>query len=229
MSIISRISKVELVRVGSIVRLIHSKSQQIFSNATARRTLYWITQQKYNLREYHQDTSNHCIRVGLGAVDLGYTNELSEEELRLLGVSGLFHDIGKIRVPLDILNNTGELSDEQWRIVERHTIDGFRILEGFDYNIRLVALLHHTYKTQNPYPAAEEIQSEVMSSPPQSISEIRGNLLELVQIISVVDMFDVLVHGRPYSPPKRPEEVERILRTAYGGDERYIDQVLQKL
>jgi putative nucleotidyltransferase with HDIG domain len=79
----------------------------------------------------HRDayTAEHSLRVCILALSMGRHLGMAEEELQVLGIGGILHDIGKMRIPLDILNKPGELSAKEAEIVKKHVPLGVDILE----------------------------------------------------------------------------------------------------
>ena len=88
--------------------------------------LIWFTQ----LRNKDEYTALHSIRVAILALAFGHHLELTIPELNILGVGALLHDIGKLKVPGDILNKPGRLTDREFAIVKSHVPEGVRILES---------------------------------------------------------------------------------------------------
>ena len=82
------------------------------------------------LKEYDQYTTTHAMNVAVLSMALGEFLGLTRETVRHIGMAGLLHDLGKIRIPLEILNKPGRLSPEERAVVEAHPADGARILLG---------------------------------------------------------------------------------------------------
>lgn len=82
------------------------------------------------LKEADQYTALHCLRVCILAVTFGRHLQMTREELNLLGLGALLHDIGKMKVPLDILNKPGRLTDEEFTAMQRHVPEGLKILQN---------------------------------------------------------------------------------------------------
>lgn len=82
------------------------------------------------LKEADQYTALHCLRVCILAVTFGRHLQMTREELNLLGLGALLHDIGKMKVPLDILNKPGRLTDEEFTVMQSHVPEGLKILQN---------------------------------------------------------------------------------------------------
>lgn len=84
-----------------------------------------LTQLK-NVDEY---TALHSLRVCILALTFGRQLDLNSEELNLLGIGALLHDVGKMKVPLDVLNKPGKLTDAEFEIMKSHVTEGAKIVE----------------------------------------------------------------------------------------------------
>ncbi|MEG2049465.1 MAG: DUF3391 domain-containing protein, partial [Comamonas sp.] len=89
----------------------------------------------------------HSMAVCALMMALAQRMQMSEEEVRLAGLSGLLHDVGKCRIPLRILNKPGALTPEEWRIMQDHSTLGAQLLRPLDVpDLVLQACLHHHEK-----------------------------------------------------------------------------------
>jgi len=82
------------------------------------------------LKNAHEYTAEHGLRVCTLAIAFGRHLEMSPEALNLLGVGALLHDVGKMKVPLEILNKPGKLTDEEFAIMRTHVPEGVKILNS---------------------------------------------------------------------------------------------------
>ena len=112
--------------------------------------------------------------------------------MREIGISGLLHDVGKSKIPKEILNKPDRLTDEEFHQMKYHSLYGYKILEeskGFSNAIKSGVLQHHEKMNGAGYPMA-----------------VGGDKIHpFARIISVADVFDALVTTRPYKKafPKR--------------------------
>jgi putative two-component system response regulator len=147
--------------------------------------------------EYRDDdTGMHIKRMSQYAAILGKTSGMKEEEVKLLFYAAQMHDIGKIKVPDQVLLKPGKLTPEEWEIVKSHTVLGARILSGSRSKLlqlaELIALTHHEKWDGTGYP-----------------SGLKGEDIPFVsRICSIADVFDALTSKRPY---KEPWPVEKAL------------------
>jgi putative nucleotidyltransferase with HDIG domain len=73
-------------------------------------------------------TADHCQRIKEFAMRLGEFMNLSSSEMYPLNFGALFHDVGKVKVPEEILNKPGKLTDDEWFVMKKHTDFGAEIL-----------------------------------------------------------------------------------------------------
>ena len=100
-------------------------------------------------------TEEHTRRVALLAAQVGEELKLSAASRRHLAVGGLLHDIGKLSVPLEILQKPGSLTDAEFAAIKRHPADGRRLLEelgGFPEAVRGLVSDHHERLDGGGYP-----------------------------------------------------------------------------
>jgi len=179
-----------------IKRLVQSIVDQILTEETS---LIGMT----TLRDYDEYTFTHSVNVCIFSVALGRRLGLSKVQLYDLGMAALFHDIGKSRVPSEILNKTDRLTEEEWRIVANHpwfgvlALFGVRGAQELPYRAMIVAYEHHMKADLSGYPRPLRERQMGMFS----------------KIVAVADGFDAATSRRSYQPiPHTPAEVMRELR-----------------
>lgn len=137
------------------------------------------------LKEFDQYTTTHALNVSVLAMGLAEFLGLSAREVRAYGTAGLLHDLGKVRVPVSILQNPGKLSPEELAIMQQHPVDGARIIIESDRNLDLacaVAFEHHILIDGGGYPKRRF---------PRQCH--RASLL-----VHLCDVYDALRTNRPY-------------------------------
>ena len=156
----------------------------VFRNERAGATLC-------KLRRFDEYTYTHCINVSVLAVILGRHLRLSKKALRMLGIAGLFHDVGKARIPEEILNKPGRLSDREFKVMQSHTLEGFKIMQeqrGLHQEILRAILQHHERYDGRGYPQG-----------------LKGpDIGKFTRIVSVVDVYDALTSKRVYKDALAP-------------------------
>lgn len=108
----------------------------------------------HNMRQYDDITFAHSLNVGLICNVFAGWLGLSEDEIRLATECGIFHDIGKLAIPEDIIKKPGKLSTAEFAIVKTHPVEGFKILsnQDVDDHVRQAALMHHEKCDGSGYP-----------------------------------------------------------------------------
>ena len=155
------------------------------------------------IRDYDEYTFTHSVNVCIFSVALGKRLGLAKLQLYDLGMAALFHDIGKSRVPLEVLNKTSGLTDEEWRQVADHPWLGvlslfqIRGAQEYPYRAMIVAMEHHMKADLTGYPRP-----------------IRERHLSIFsKIVAVADGFDAATSRRSYqSRPYTPADVMKELR-----------------
>ncbi len=168
------------------------------------------------IRDYDEYTFAHSVNVCIFAVALGKKIGLSRLQLYDLGMTALMHDIGKARIPVDVLNKTTSLDDAEWRLMQAHpwlgalTLFGLRGYEEIPYRSVLVAFEHHMKVDKTGYPRP-----------------IRPRELGIYsRIVSVADGFDAATTRRSYQTI--PIEPDQVLREMWENPRRGLDPVLVK-
>ena len=131
-------------------------------------------------------TFGHCERVAEYAVAVARALRLDAMQQTTLRLGAYLHDVGKVRVPHEILNKPGRLTEEEFDIMKLHTIYGVELLEGVEFPWDLKSLIrwHHEKIDGTGYP-----------------DRLRGEEIPLgAQIIGIVDVFDALTTTRSYRP-----------------------------
>ena len=77
-----------------------------------------------NIKNYDEYTFNHSVNVAIYAIALGQRIGIPKNHLSHLGMAGIFHDMGKTKIPKEILNKTGKLSPEEWAMMRSHPLIG---------------------------------------------------------------------------------------------------------
>jgi len=136
------------------------------------------------LREYSDTVYIHSISVALIANMIVSKQKLSTEDRRLLMTAALFHDIGKIHVPSEILNKPSKLTDAEYEIVKKHPQLSYEILRRahFPSEVLWAALLHHERCDGSGYPSG--VMAEMI--PP------------FAKVIAIADVYDAMTARRIY-------------------------------
>src|SRR6185436_19486730 len=137
------------------------------------------------LKKYDNYTFTHMVNVAALAMAQARALNLEGPLLREFGFAALMHDIGKVNTPLEVLNKPGKLTEEEFKIMKMHVVDGAHILRRTPEMPALapvVAFEHHLRQDLSGYP--------------ENIGHRKLNLC--TQIVSIADVFDALRSNRPY-------------------------------
>ncbi len=157
------------------------------------------------LKEFDQYTTTHSLNVSVLAMALAEFIGLSAKDVRAFGVAGLLHDLGKVRIPKDVLTKPGKLTDEEWKIMRRHPVDGAKIIYESDRQLDLasaVAYEHHIMIDGGGYPARH----------------FRRQPHKASKLVHICDVYDALRTHRPYRPAMEPDAVLAQLERGSGPD-----------
>lgn len=157
-------------------------------------------------------TYRHNVAVGAISSMLGRWVGLPENEIGILTLGAILHDVGKMRVPEHILNKKEKLTDEEFDIMKKHTIFGYEMIKGcvgLSQRSALIALQHHEREDGTGYPLA-----------------IQGKQIDyLSKIVAISDVFHALTSNRVY---RNASPFYVILREMYTGTlGRFDNQILQ--
>ena len=147
----------------------------------------------HNIRSVDDSTYAHSVNVALVSRIIGKWLKLSKEDLKVLAVAGLLHDIGKTQIPDEVLNKPGKPTDEEFALIKKHPKMGYDILKKHqvDPRIRKVALMHHERCDGTGYPM--ELEAEEID--------------DFASIVAIADVYDAMTAARTYRQPLCPFEV----------------------
>jgi len=154
------------------------------------------------IKDYDEYTYYHSTNVSILSVALGQKLGLNRTMLIELGMVALFHDMGKVEVPYEILNKPGSLDEDEWRVIRKHPQWGvtallkMRALDDLTVKAVVVAFEHHMNFDLSGYPK--------MSNP------LTTDLFS--RIVTIVDQYDAMTSARVYKKtPMSPDEVLKIM------------------
>lgn len=161
------------------------------------------------LKEFDQYTTTHALNVSVLSMGLAEFMGMSPREVRAYGVAGMLHDLGKVRVPKDILTKPGKLTPEEWSLMRSHTVEGARLILQSDQNLDVAALVafeHHIMINGGGYPDRH----------------YRCDCHKASTLVHVCDVYDALRTKRPYrdawAPGQTLEYIERGIGTEFDPD-----------
>jgi putative nucleotidyltransferase with HDIG domain len=159
-------------------------------------------------------TFGHCERVAERAVAMARALGLDEQEETTVLLGAYLHDVGKVRIPHEILNKPGPLTPEEREVVQLHTLWGLELLANveFPWNLKPIIRWHHERYDGTGYP-----------------DKLKGDEIPLsAQIVGILDVYDALTTQRPYEPALTPEQaVAEISRSRRWWSDRVFEAFLK--
>jgi putative nucleotidyltransferase with HDIG domain len=194
-----------------------NEARQLFERLRARRDLADVSERLDELeaaflqivREWGESieskdayTQGHCSRVADFACMLAEAAGFPHDEMMWFRMGALLHDVGKVSVPLEILNKTGKLDDDEWEVMALHPVFGVDLLEGIDFpwDVRPMVRHHHERWDGSGYPdgiGGDDIPWEA-------------------RILTIADVYDALTTTRSYRPAFPHERAMQILTEEVG-------------
>jgi putative nucleotidyltransferase with HDIG domain len=163
-------------------------------------------------------TYMHCVAVCALMVSLARQLGLDEKDMREAGMAGLMHDLGKAMMPMEVLNKPGKLTDDEFRVIKTHPVEGHRLLvEGKTASdIVLDVCLHHHEKVDGSgYP-----------------DRLDGDSISLfAKMGAVCDVYDAITSNRPYKAGWDPaESIRKMTEWSKGHfDERVFQAFIKSI
>ena len=169
------------------------------------------------VRDYDDYTYTHSVNVAILAMCLGLRIGLSRKFLETLGVCGMFHDLGKVDIPHEILSKPGKLNDREFEEIQKHPMNSVRQIlklqaaRGIKDKILLPPFEHHLKYDLTGYPHTHRQKSPCLLS----------------RILTIVDVFDAITSPRVYrSAAFSPDRAIEMMIEKAGKD---FDPVLLKV
>ena len=147
------------------------------------------------LREFDEYTTTHSLNVSVLVMALAESMDLSQADVRAFGIAGLLHDLGKVHIPLDILNKPGKLTDQERQVMQHHPVAGAKLIIESGRKLDLAAAVaheHHIMINGQGYPTRHYHRPCHKAS----------------NLVHVCDVYDALRTKRPY---RDAWEAQRVL------------------
>lgn len=160
----------------------------------SRNTIAELFDMLFNMRALTDSVYAHCLNVALISRMIGRWLKLERHDLDILTMAGLLHDIGKLKIPDEVLNKPGALSDEEFALIRQHPKLGYEILkkqESLDPRIKKTALMHHERCDGSGYPT--KLTEDFIDN--------------FAMIVAIADVYDAMTMARSYRSPMCPFEV----------------------
>ena len=152
-----------------------------------------------DIRLHDSYTFSHSVNVAVLATMLGNLCGYSKSKLQVITLGGLLHDIGKLAVPTSILNKSGALTADEFKIIRRHPSEGRRLLKELKSPLAsilaIIAVQHHEHLDGSGYPY-----------------HVRGKSIHpYSRITAIADVYDALTSVRPYKRAYKPNVVYQMM------------------
>jgi HD-GYP domain-containing protein (c-di-GMP phosphodiesterase class II) len=154
-------------------------------------------------------TYDHNIRLRDYSIRIGEALGIPKERIEMLHYAALFHDVGKINTPDEILKKPGKLSTEEFEIIKNHPMDGKLLMDKtFLFSVGKIISQHHERLNGSGYPMG-----------------LKGDEISLeAKIIAVADSYDAMTTNRPYHIAKSPKVAIKDIKSLIGShyDEKIV-------
>ena len=150
------------------------------------------------VKSFDDYTYAHSINVATLALTIGHYMKLPKADLLILGMGALLHDIGRLRINLEILNKEGKLTENEFKRVRQYPQIGYELLKSsvdLDPRVLQTVLYHHEKFHGGGYPRG-----------------LKGKDIHLfARIVAIAEVYDALTSPRPYRPAMNPYDAIRVL------------------
>jgi len=208
-ALLTQIENGEQAGLQAFPELVRGCVESILHNPSA---LMWLTRIKHR----DQYTAEHCMNVGVLAMALGRQLGIGRKHIELLGLCGMLHDVGKMRLDQKILNKPGRLTAEEFDHIKLHVTYGYEELSqdpDMPQEVMKVALQHHERLDGRGYPKGA----------------LAGTLDFYTRVVAIVDAYDAITSRRCYSSPRSSAEALKILYEERGTqfDEKLVVKFIE--
>ncbi|KAF0182122.1 MAG: HD domain protein [Nitrospirae bacterium] len=202
-------SPTDLEKISQVAGAVGAMTEAVLNNEVDARDLM-------SLRNHDLYTYTHSINVTVLSISLAATLGLPQEQIEKLGIGAMLHDIGKSTIPAEVLNKQGQLSEEEFRLMQQHPVEGVRMLEGnaeIPKESLLAVLQHHEKLNGAGYPL-----------------RLRGNKITAFgRIAALTDCYDALTTPRPYRYSHTPYMALSLLTRETSEREEFDPEYLKAL
>lgn len=160
---------------------------------------YNIFDMLHNMRQYDDSTYAHCLNVSLICHVLAKWLNMTEEQIHLATLCGLLHDVGKIKIPDEIIKKPAKLTTDEFSIIKTHPLEGYRMLQKQHVNkhVENAALMHHERCDGSGYPHG-----------------LTGSQIDTyAKMVAIADVYEAMTAPRVYRGPMCPFIVIDIFET----------------
>ncbi|CAA9361296.1 MAG: Metal-dependent phosphohydrolase, HD subdomain [uncultured Gemmatimonadetes bacterium] len=197
------------VSLRPVKRAVQSIVDQVLTNESS---IFGLT----TLRDYDEYTFTHSVNVCIFSVALGKKLGFDKHQLYELGLGALLHDVGKVKMPWELINKNGPLTTEEFRVMQEHPAEGLlslfalRGLAELPLRAMLIAYEHHMKVDQTGYPRSIRPRATTLFG----------------RIVAVADGFDAATTKRSYQA--QPWPADQVLREMRDNPTRGFDPLIVK-
>lgn len=169
--------------------LLNQTKEIIIMNRNPMNTFHMLQ----DMRKYDDATFIHCLNVAIICNIFGHWIRMPQEDIDILTLAGLLHDVGKMEIPERIIKKPEILTDSEYSVVKLHPKRGYNLLQPIrmDERIKRVALMHHERCDGSGYPYG-----------------LKGDEIdEFAKMVAIADIYDAMTSARVYRGPLCPFEV----------------------
>ena len=149
--------------------------------------MMWLTY----LKQRHEYTMTHSINVCILALTFGRHMKMARDQLELLGLGALLHDVGKLRIPTEILDKPDKLNAEEFEIMKTHPVEGYKILKDDKYiPMDSLEVVHHHHERISGKGYPDNLTAEQITL--------------MTKMASIVDVYDAITSDRCYHDGMSP-------------------------
>lgn len=151
------------------------------------------------MRSYDDITFAHSINVALICAVLGTWLGYDRDAIKTLIECGIYHDVGKLLIPKNIVEKPAALTPEEFNLMKTHTMRGYNVLrtKDLDKHVKLGAMMHHERCNGSGYPLGIEADQ----------------IDDYAKILAIADVYEAMTSPRVYRKPKCPFDVIHIFET----------------
>lgn len=157
------------------------------------------------LREFDEYTTTHSLNVSVLTMALAEYLGLGGQDVRAFGTAGLLHDLGKVRIPLEVLNKAGKLDPQERAVMNAHPVEGARIIITSEPDLDMAAVVayeHHIMLNGGGYPGFS----------------YQRDCHKASKLVHICDVYDALRTKRPYRDAWPSEKVLAYIEERSGAE-----------
>lgn len=165
------------------------------------------------MKNYDEYTFDHSVNVLIFSLCIGQILAFNQAQLNKLGIAAFLHDVGKVNIPPQIVKKQAALTEDEWKQIRKHPVEGARLLssiQGLDKLAMTVAFEHHIRYNFSGYPTLKH----------------KRPLHPFSKIVHIADVYDAATSKRVYHKPMSPDKVVNLLLEKRG---TYFDSALVKV